>query len=146
MPSPGAASLLLQAETAIAIIEASVSTASEVRTGARRAYPPGAPERIAGGRAGETRLGEGLAFIGGRFPDWDSGGGHRAGRAGCARPADSVLAAGRAGVRILAAVSAEGGRPAARHARPAGMARGPARAAGRGRRSTDRSPAAARRN
>src|SRR3546814_2589946 len=43
MPAPGAASLLPQAETAMAIIEPSARMASDVRIDARRACPPGAP-------------------------------------------------------------------------------------------------------
>src|SRR5690606_20402053 len=127
MPAPGAASLLPQAETATAISEASASTASEVRTGARGARPPGAPERTVPGKTGEGRERACLAFIGGRFPGWDWTGGRRDGRAGCARHADSVLAAGRAGAPALAmAMARAGGDRAPRRARAAaGRPRGP---------------------
>src|SRR3546814_4988243 len=68
MPAPGAASLLPQAETAMVIIEASARTASDVRIDARRACPPGAPERTMEGKARGRRVGAIGTFIGGRFP------------------------------------------------------------------------------
>src|SRR3546814_1600095 len=70
MPAPGAASLLPQAETAMVIIEASARTASDVRIDARRACPPGAPERTMEGKARGRRVGAIGTFIGGRFPGW----------------------------------------------------------------------------
>src|SRR3546814_8014600 len=70
MPAPGAASLLPQAETAMVIIEASARTASDVRIDARRACPPGAPERNMEGKARGRRVGAIGTFIGGGFPGW----------------------------------------------------------------------------
>src|SRR3546814_4951607 len=70
MPAPGAASLLPQAETAMAIIEPSARMASDVRIDARRACPPGAPERTMEGKARGRRVGAIRTFIGGRFPGW----------------------------------------------------------------------------
>src|SRR3546814_11850983 len=70
MPAPGAASLLPQAETAMVIIEASARTASDVRIDARRACPPGAPERTMEGKAPGRRVGAIGTFIGGWFPGW----------------------------------------------------------------------------
>src|SRR3546814_3862902 len=114
MPAPGAASLLPQAETAMAIIEPSARMASDVRIDARRACPPGAPERTMEGKARGRRVGAIRTFIGGRFPGWvwfsvlvfgrGRRRGRRGGRAGCARPADSVRAAGHAGAPFLAPV------------------------------------------
>src|SRR3546814_1122516 len=70
MPAPGAASLLPQAETAMAIIEPSARMASDVRIDARRACPPGAPERTMEGKARGRRVGAIRTFIGGRFHGW----------------------------------------------------------------------------
>src|SRR3546814_8955370 len=115
MPAPGAASLLPQAETAMAIIEPSARMASDVRIDARRACPPGAPERTMEGKARGRRVGAIRTFIGGRFPGWvwfsvlvfgrGRRRGRRGGRAGCARPADSVRAAGHAGAPFLEPVT-----------------------------------------
>src|SRR3546814_11660257 len=88
--------------------------ASDVRIDARRACPPGAPERTMEGKARGRRVGAIRTFIGGRFPGWvlfsvlvlgrGRRRGRRGGRAGCVRPADSVRAAGRAGAPFLAPV------------------------------------------
>src|SRR3546814_4597051 len=68
MPAPGAASLLPQAETAMAIIEPSARMASDVRIDARRACTPGAPERTMEGKARGRRIGAIRESIGGKFP------------------------------------------------------------------------------
>src|SRR3546814_18458762 len=111
MPAPGAASLRPQAGAVMAIIEPSARMASDVRIDARRACPPGAPERTMEGKARGRRVGAIRTFIGGRFPGWVwlsvlvLGRGRRrvrrGGRAGCVRPAGSVRAAGRAGAPVL---------------------------------------------
>src|SRR3546814_20542460 len=111
MPAPGAASLLPQAETAMVIIEASARTASDVRIDARRACPPGAPERTMEGRARGRRVGAVGTVIGGRFPGggwrWVAvpGRGRRRGRRGArgggARPAGRAGAGGRGGDRLV---------------------------------------------
>src|SRR3546814_4901227 len=87
----------------MAIIEPSARMASDVRIDARRACPPGAPERTMEGKARGRRVGAIRTFIGGRFPGWvlfsvlvlgrGRRRGRRGGRAGCVRPADSVRAA-----------------------------------------------------
>src|SRR5690606_36638707 len=123
-------------ETTTAINEASARIAIDVRIDVRRTFPSGAaPERTDGGKTGVGRGGVIRTFIGGRFPSWVwclvavSGRGRRRGRrssrAGCVRPADSVLAAGRAGAPFLAPAFL----PVARRAED-----------GRCRRSTGRAP------
>src|SRR3546814_14839362 len=88
MPAPGAASLLPQAATAMALIDPSARMARDVRIDARRACPPGAPQRTTGGKAPGGRVGASRPVIGGRVRGfaWHSvrvrGGGWRRGRRG----------------------------------------------------------------
>src|SRR3546814_18724365 len=85
--------------------------ASDVRIDARRACPPGAPERTMEGKARGRRVGAIRTFIGGRFPGRvlfsvlvlgrGRRRGRRGGRVGCVRPEVRVRASGRAGAPLL---------------------------------------------